>query len=171
VGAKCHPSARNTLLPIAQEGHSSAYRDSRKSENVAGYHMATTEPPDTTIDELDQRFYMSEGRRLEIELRGLALSFRTYHANAIQLMGAVRLFEDPFSHDLLTPPKHKDLVEYCHEVVRFFQNTVTAGQSFLEHTQTSVRRRVMSHDSAGQCLGSLRASRRSFVVIQHAAES
>src|SRR5689334_16494964 len=25
VGAKCHPSARNTLLPIAQKGHSIIY--------------------------------------------------------------------------------------------------------------------------------------------------
>ena len=49
-----------------------------------------------TFEELDRRYYESAGRRLDVELSGLALSFRTYRANAHELLTTVHWFENLF---------------------------------------------------------------------------
>lgn len=83
----------------------------------------------------------SPGSDLESELWALGLSARTFAVNAIQLHGAVTAFENALPNPLFVPGKRAQLWDYSFEIVRFFQNAVAAGESFLEHCRSSVRRR------------------------------
>ena len=94
-----------------------------------------------TFSELERRYYRSEGYRLETEFYSLALSFRTYRANAHDILTTVHWFENALPNPLMDPTKQRELFEFGYEVVRLFQNVVTAGQSFLGHSVTSIRRR------------------------------
>jgi hypothetical protein len=102
---------------------------------------SATEEQKAAFQEIENRYLRSEGYPLETEFKGLALSFRTYRANATQILAAVRWFENQLPNPLMDPTKYDELIQFSYEVVRLFQNAVTAGQSFLDHCTTSVRRR------------------------------
>lgn len=87
----------------------------------------------------------SPGRPLESELAALALSARTFDANAADLTAALLAFENLIVNPLLQPGKRRELWEYSYEIVRLFQNAVASGESFLAHCDATVTRRYRKH--------------------------
>lgn len=100
-----------------------------------------TEAKQAEIRRLSTQLGQLPGRELESELWALGLSARTFAVNSLQLSSAVQAFENTFPNPLFQPGKRHELWEYSFEVVRLFQNAIAAGESFLEHCRTSVRRR------------------------------
>lgn len=93
------------------------------------------------VRELETAWYGCPGRELESELAGLGRSARTFVVNTQQLVFAAEWFENSLFHPMLQPTKRRELWEFASEIVRLFQNTVTSGQSFLEHCRKTIRRR------------------------------
>jgi hypothetical protein len=108
-------------------------------------HMTDAAATFPSVEELNNRFYECEGRHIESELRGLALSFRTFHVNASLLLDAAHKFECAFPNPLLAPSRQRELEEYGFEMVRLFQNAVASGQSYVDHCCTSVKHRYRRH--------------------------
>jgi hypothetical protein len=95
--------------------------------------------------ELQTAWYGCPGKKLQSELAGLGRSARTFVVNTHQLVLAAEWFENSLFHPLLQPANRRELWEFASEIVRLFQNTVTSGQSFLEHCRKMVRRRYNNH--------------------------
>lgn len=93
------------------------------------------------LRDLQAALYGCPGKGLEGELTGLGRSARTFVVNSQQLVLAAEWFENSLVHPLLHPTRRRELWEFASEIVRLFQNTVTSGQSFLEHCRKMVRRR------------------------------
>lgn len=85
------------------------------------------------------------GDNIERALGSLAMSFRSFDVNAAVLVREIHAFESAFPNPLMTVSRRRDLFVYSYEIVRLFQNTIAAGQSYIEHSLTSVRRRYRKH--------------------------
>lgn len=93
------------------------------------------------LSQLEAKWRASRGYEIRGDLHLLERSATTFLSNVGELLHYVNAFENAFPNPLLRPANRRQLLEFGSEVVRLFQNTIAAGESFLEHCQRVVGRR------------------------------